>query len=163
MKLILGFLLALTFLQVILNSTVSEKVNISNIKHVENRFDSKVESLTYCGKNKQIMFLKTEKKTIFKSEDRGFTIKKINNLFTLSASTELIDNQSVDHISSIVESKADENTLYFLGDNGFLWVTDNCGVTFKAINLDRPIQQLHPHPTEKNWLLATSYTICSDF
>jgi hypothetical protein len=60
-------------------------------------------------------------------------------------------------------SGVDNNLVIFLGTHGINWVSEDCGKTIKAFNHGRKIQELTFHPIERNWLLATAFTLCEDF
>ena len=53
--------------------------------------------------------------------------------------------------------------MLFLGTEGVNWVTENCGENFRAMNQGRRIEEFMFHPTERNWMLASAWTLCEDF
>ena len=55
------------------------------------------------------------------------------------------------------------NFNFYLGTNGINWITEDCGNQVKAINSGTKIQEFNFHPTQKNWALAASWTVCEDF
>ena len=57
----------------------------------------------------------------------------------------------------------DPSTLIILGTKGINWVAKDCGKSIIALNHGRKVNEYIPHPTEKDWGLATAFTICDDF
>jgi len=53
--------------------------------------------------------------------------------------------------------------MIFLGSHGINWVTTDCGVSVKALNHGRTIQEYVFHPTEKEWGLASAFSLCEDY
>jgi hypothetical protein len=53
--------------------------------------------------------------------------------------------------------------LVFLGTHGINWITADCGRKVRALNHGRKIKEFIFHPTEKDWGLASAYTLCEDF
>jgi len=66
-------------------------------------------------------------------------------------------------ISKLLLSPSDKNTMIFLGTHGINWITKDCGVNVKALNHGRKIQDFTFHPTEKEWGLASAFSICEDY
>jgi hypothetical protein len=64
----------------------------------------------------------------------------------------------------MIMSPVDKTLLIFLGTHGINWILFNCSRGgIKALNHGRKIQEFMFHPTEKNWGLASAFTICDDF
>ena len=57
----------------------------------------------------------------------------------------------------------DKSLLIFLGTEGFSWVVQNCGRSIKALFQGRPISEFIFHPTERNWGLASAFSLCEDY
>jgi len=53
--------------------------------------------------------------------------------------------------------------MIFLGTHGINWVSEDCGRKIKALNHGRKIKEFIFHPTERNWGLASAFTLCEDF
>lgn len=53
--------------------------------------------------------------------------------------------------------------MIFLGTHGINWIGEECGGRIKALNHGRKIKEFIFHPTERNWGLATAFTLCEDF
>lgn len=63
----------------------------------------------------------------------------------------------------IEDSPVDPTLVFFLGDKGVNWLSEDCGGTFKPLNNGRKIHDFVFHPTQRNWALASIYTTCEDF
>jgi hypothetical protein len=64
----------------------------------------------------------------------------------------------------MLTSPVDKSLLIFLGTHGFNWLIQDCGKKgIKALNHGRKIQEFIFHPTERNWVLASAFTLCDDF
>ena len=67
-------------------------------------------------------------------------------------------------MSKIIISPVDKSLLIFLGTHGINWVVQECGKReIRALNHGRKIQEFIFHPTERNWGLASAFTLCDDF
>jgi len=62
-----------------------------------------------------------------------------------------------------LQSPVDASLLIFLGTHGINWIGEDCGRKIKALNHGRKIKEFQFHPTERNWGLATAFTLCEDF
>jgi hypothetical protein len=38
-----------------------------------------------------------------------------------------------------------------------MWISNDCGETIEPLNLGRRIKYIKPHPTMKDWILASAY------
>jgi hypothetical protein len=63
----------------------------------------------------------------------------------------------------MLQSPVDKSVMIFLGTHGINWLGEDCGRKIKALNHGRTIKEFIFHPTERNWGLATAYTIAEDF
>jgi len=66
-------------------------------------------------------------------------------------------------VTVIKQSPVDKSLLLLQGTKGINWVTEDCGISFKAMNQGRPVSELQFHPIERNWILASAWTLCEDF
>ena len=66
-------------------------------------------------------------------------------------------------VKKLIKSPADDSLVIFQGSEGINWVTEDCGVTIKAMNQGRNVNEFQFHPTERTWLLAAAWSLCSDF
>jgi hypothetical protein len=61
-------------------------------------------------------------------------------------------------------SPVDKSLMIFLGTHGINWIVHDCSRKgIKALNHGRKIQEYAFHPTERNWGLASAFTLCEDF
>ena len=63
----------------------------------------------------------------------------------------------------MLQSPVDADMIIFLGSTGVNWITEDCGSNIRVINSGRKIKEFLFHPSERNWMLASSYTTCDDF
>ena len=63
----------------------------------------------------------------------------------------------------MIHSPVDKSLIVFLGNEGFSWYIEGCSENIHALLQGRPIQEYIFHPTERNWGLASAYTLCEDF
>ena len=135
-----------------------------NIEFSRFELDSSPRDLIWCGNDNSIAIILTEKNSIYRSEDRGMNWKKLNDIFTNTGKEELEENENeIGKVSSIIQSPADKTLLIFLGTQGINWIGEECGLKIKALNHGRKINEFIFHPTERNWGLASAYTLCNDF
>ena len=66
-------------------------------------------------------------------------------------------------MSKIIESPVDKSLVILLGTHGVNWITEDCGLSIKALNAGRKIKEFVFHPFERNWALASAFTLCEDF
>ena len=152
--------LKLETILIILNLTTStEKIRI---EHYE--MDSSPKQIIFCGAQNTTIIILTEQSTIYRSEDSGLHWKNQNDIFINLGKDELEEEyDEIGKIFQIIQSPNDNNLLIFLGTKGINFIGENCGNNIKAINHGRRINEFIFHPIERNWALATAYTICDDF
>ena len=126
--------------------------------------DSSPINLIWCGVQKDTVLILTEKNSLYRSDDLGFNFRKLNDVLTHTGKQELEDNENeIGKVSRIIESPVDKTLLIFLGTQGINWIGEDCGRKVKALNHGRKIQEYVFHPTERNWGLASAFTLCEDF
>jgi len=126
--------------------------------------DSSPINLVWCGSNRDTVLILTEKNSVYRSDDLGFNFKKLNDVLTHTGQKELEEHENeIGKVSRIIESPVDKSLLIFLGTHGINWIGEDCGRKVKALNHGRKIQEYLFHPTERNWGLASAYTLCEDF
>lgn len=126
--------------------------------------DSTPQELVWCGNAREVILVMTENSSLYRSEDKGFSWKKLNDILQSKGKDELDpDENEIGKISEILMSPVDKNLVIFLGTHGINWVSEDCGKKISALNHGRKIQEFIFHPTERNWVLASAYTICTDF
>ena len=141
------------------NYSVLEKIDINSYE-----LDSPPKDLRWCGSGNKIAFMLTSENSIYRTEDKGKHWQKMNDLFTNLGKEELEEKETeVGKVSYIIQLNADPTTLILLGTKGINWVAKDCGKSIVALNHGRRINEYIPHPTEKNWGLATAFTISEDF
>ena len=143
---------------------ITQKVISQKVNFKENEIDSSPTQIIYCGyKNKSIIIL-TELNGIYLSENNGFYFKKLNDIFINKGKDELEESSDdIGKIYQIIQNPKDNNLTIFLGTSGINYIGENCGNNITAINHGRRINEFIFHPTERNWALASAYTICDDF
>jgi hypothetical protein len=65
-----------------------------SIGHRQYDLDSAPKDLVWCGTNRDSVLLLTESDSLYKSEDKGFSWKKLNDLLTNSGKDLLEDNEN---------------------------------------------------------------------
>jgi len=60
-------------------------------------------------------------------------------------------------------SPVDKSVIIFLGTHGINWLSEDCGSHVKALNHGRKIQEYIYHPTERNWGIASAFSLCDDY
>lgn len=126
--------------------------------------DSTPRDLIWCGNNRDNILLLTENSSLYRSEDKGFTWKKLNDILINKGQEQLEpDDEQIGKVSEILLSPVDKNLVIILGTHGINWVSENCGRSISALNHGRKIHEFIFHPTERTWVLASAYTLCEDF
>lgn len=126
--------------------------------------DSPAMELVWCGSSKDTLLILSEKSSLYRSDDKGFSFRKLNDILTHTGKEELEEKENeIGKVSKILESPVDKSLLIFLGTHGINWIGEDCGKKIKALNQGRKIQEFQFHPTERDWGLATAFTLCEDF
>ncbi len=66
-------------------------------------------------------------------------------------------------VSSMLQSPVDPSIFIFSGTDGLNWITEDCGVTVRAIKSVKNLKEFLFHPYEPKWILASRLTTCEDF
>lgn len=143
---------------------IADLFKTGNVNFIFFELDSIPKSLNWCGPDRSKVFVITENNSLYKSEDKGFSWKKLNDILINKAkdTLEQSDNE-IGKVSEMIQSPVDNSLLIFLGTHGINWFTEDCGKKISALNNGRKIHEFVFHPTEKNWILASAYSICEDF
>jgi hypothetical protein len=135
-----------------------------NIDYKFAELDSTPVDLVWCGNSKEVVLVLTETNSLYRSDDKGFTWKKLNDVFIKTGTKELEENENeIGQVSRILESPVDKTLVIFLGTHGINWIGKDCGKKIEALNHGRKIQEFVFHPTERDWGLASAFTLCEDF
>ena len=59
-----------------------------------NELDSSISDIMWCGNNREVIFALTELSSVYKSEDKGFSWRKLNDIFHSKATLELEPNEN---------------------------------------------------------------------
>jgi len=132
-----------------------------NPEIIATKLDGRILERVFCGKNNEILLIRTENNTVYRSENYGQSFTQITESFEKSNEEILSESSQIGEISNILKSEADEKLLIFVGIKGFLWSTQNCAGNISPLNRDFPISRIKLHPTEKNWILASSPQKCN--
>ena len=137
----------------------------SNIEFKHFETDSLINQVIWCGNYHETIFALTELNSLYRSDNKGFTWTKLNDIMITTGKNELIEKeQEIGKVSRIISSPVDKNILIFLGTHGINWISTDCGKNdIKALNHGRKIQEYVFHPTERTWGLASAFTLCKDF
>jgi hypothetical protein len=73
------------------------------------------------------------------------------------------DEQEIGIVHKIIQSPIDPSIVVLLGSTGINYITQDCGAEIRALNSGKKINEFSFHPTQKNWALAASWTICQDY
>lgn len=60
----------------------------------------------------------------------------------------------------MLKSPVDSSVFIFLGVDGVNWITEDCGLTIRAMKIDRKLMEIQFHPYERSWILASALTTC---
>ena len=136
-----------------------------NVELKRYEMDALVKEIVWCGNSFETVFAHTEINSLYRSDDKGFTWTKLNDIITTTGQKELEENEhEIGQVSRIIISPVDKNLVIFLGTHGINWISTDCGKhNIKALNHGRKIQEFVFHPTERTWGLASAYTLCEDF
>ena len=93
-----------------------ENIDLKKISSTFFEIESKIDNILWCGERKNVIFILSQLKNIYKSTDRGDTFTKINDSFQKASKRDMTKFQTnIGTISRIVESEADPETIYFIG------------------------------------------------
>ena len=124
--------------------------------------DSPVVDVQFCGVDGEVMLALTQKHSVYRSENKGFSWRQLQNILEREGMVHVEDSKSMGQVASLLVSPVDKRLVAMLGNKGINWFTDDCGKSIWALNYGRPIYDFQFHPTQRNWGLAASWTSCSD-
>lgn len=64
------------------------------IEHKQYDLDATPKDLIWCGPNRESVLVLTEADSLYKSEDKGFTWKKLNDILTTTGKEQLEENEN---------------------------------------------------------------------
>ena len=64
------------------------------VEHRQYDLDAPPKDLVWCGVNRDTVLLLTEVNSLYKSEDKGFSWKKLNDIFTNTGKDQLEENDN---------------------------------------------------------------------
>eukprot|EP00826_Nyctotherus_ovalis_P055705 TRINITY_DN7426_c0_g1_i11.p1 TRINITY_DN7426_c0_g1~~TRINITY_DN7426_c0_g1_i11.p1 ORF type:complete len:806 (-),score=246.22 TRINITY_DN7426_c0_g1_i11:25-2442(-) len=124
-------------------------------------FDSEIHDVIWCDSSR-VMLVHTENNDVHRSTDNGESFVKITRSMKKREEKNIENSQEIGLVLNIVKSEADSKSLIFIGRKDAVWVSKDCGETMSALNKDFSIAQIKLHPTEPNWMLATSLKDCKE-
>lgn len=143
---------------------IIQKMLSGSVDYKSYDLDSTPKDLVWCGSTRDTVFVLTETSSLYRSDDKGFSWKKLNDIMTHTGQEQLEENDNeIGKVSEILMSPVDKNLVIFIGTHGINWVSKDCGRKIEALNHGRKILEFIFHPTERNWIIASAFTICSDF
>lgn len=121
------------------------------IEYKQLELDSGVDTVLYCGGKKDTIIVVAEDRTVFRSENSGYSWKEIQV------------GKDGWKLKRLVISKADNKLIAFLGNEGHNWYSEDCGKSLFSLNYENLMENFLFHPTMRNWGLATSLSECKEF
>lgn len=151
----------------------SKNISISNTL-----FDGAIVDVEWCGKDvfdqtdiiddqaqlfvKKVLFSKSAKGEVYKSFDNGKQWYMLQNVFEKELENNKIQSQKV-KINKIVRSKAENQHMYFIGDEGLSFFTPNCGLSFQVIQHDRLVKDIKPNLAHNESLILIAEMDCNKY
>lgn len=126
-----------------------------------NAFDSEIEDIIWCDSSR-ILLVHTKDHHVFRSTDGGETFKRITRTMKRREEKSIENSEEIGQVFKVIKSEADSRSLIFMGKKDAVWVSGNCGETMNVLNKDFSVSQIKMHPTEANWILATSIKDCKE-
>lgn len=124
--------------------------------------DGLIQETIWCGDNNNVVLIRTEYNSVYRSIDHGETFKLITKKMLKAAERVISEAEEIGEVTRIIRSEADSGILVFIGNKGVHWVSSNCGKTMKALSRDFIIGQIRMHPTMPNLMLASAIEDCKD-
>lgn len=126
------------------------------------KLDDEIQETVWCGEDNNVILVRTEANSVYRSDDRGDTFVRITKKMHKSAE-QIVDNSTeIGEVTRIIKLDADNRILLFVGNRGVFWISSNCGKSMKALSKEFMIAQVRPHPTDARKLLATAVQNCKD-
>ena len=124
--------------------------------------DGLIQETVWCGPNNNIILLRTQSSTVYRTEDQGQTFTRITKKMKKAAEIVVDSSTEIGQVTRIVKSDADDSVVVFMGNKGVFWVSEDCGKRMKALSKEFEIGQIKMHPSVPNLMLATAIQNCGD-
>lgn len=154
--------LEITILVAVLAGLLVCAVDTSKLAHSRTNLDGLMQEYVWCGDENEVVLIRTESNSVYRSDDRGVTFKRITKHMQKVAEEIVEESGEIGDVTNIIKSEADGKTLVFVGNKGVFWVSTNCGATMKALSKNFLMAQVRMHPSQASWLLATSIQSCEN-
>lgn len=138
------------------------KPNVDTVEFQINELDSSVQSMTFCGLDNEVMLALTKKRSLYRSENNGFSWRPLQTILQREGLTQLEAGKTLGQVSHIKLSPVDARLVVMIGNKGINWFSDDCGKSIWALNTGKPIYDFQFHPIRREWGLAASWTACSE-
>ena len=73
---------------------ISMMSTAGTVEYRQYDLDSSPKDLVWCGQNNDTVMVLTELNSVYKSEDKGFSWKKMNDIFTNTGKDQLEENEN---------------------------------------------------------------------
>lgn len=152
----------MAWLALVLLSLAYGKPNVDTVEFQINELDSSVQSMTFCGLDNEVMLALTKKRSLYRSENNGFSWRPLQTILQREGLTQLEAGKTLGQVSLIKLSPVDSRLVVMIGNKGINWFSDDCGKSIWALNTGKPIYDFSFHPIKREWGLAASWTACSE-
>jgi hypothetical protein len=139
------------------SSTQAAFAKNTKIISTQTQLDGEVMDMQWIGPNKNTVLVLTEDAILHRSPDRG---KTFSNQMTKLQAVAANSKKTVSGIRYMLASKADPNSVFFVGSEDSHFTTTDAGKTFKLVNSIVPFEDIKLHPTHKECMMAAEDT-CS--
>jgi len=143
-------------------------VNCEEMTKSSFELDDTIQDMVWCGKQNEVVLLRTTTSFVYRSEDYGNTFNLLTQAMDDKEKAKnqddekIVDDKEIKEVTLIVKSEADNSTVLFIGSKGTIWGSTNCGKEIEILNKNFNIAQIRLHPTNPSWILATVTEDCRD-
>lgn len=139
------------------NSKLKQEKRDIDIKF--SQFDSQVRQYITCPTPslEVKMTILTVSGDIFTSDNQGHSWQNQTLNMKYSAEFERLAFEKVGRVQTVEQNPLEPNILFFQGSNNIHWLSEDCGLTIRAVNHGQQITYQLFHPFYKDTLLALSY------
>lgn len=129
-------------------------------------FDSHIEDIQWCGSDHRTILLKTRRGRLYRSKDGGRTWVEITDLLktsetptsTASPASAVVTDAPAVAVDSVMVSPVDKNVVVVVGTKSNHFVSEDSAATFRRIKYKDTIHNLHFHPTNRSFALASTWS-----